>query len=133
MTTFSNRLKNLQGDTSTSAFAKQCGVPYSTMRGYLEGDSNPPIINYLPKVAEAQSVTVDYLVSGIKEKLSGTQQNEKKEEGEMLLSGIEEYVKEKYGSELGGYSKFIIKFTKQFPDYEEWLEKKPQSQNSNVA
>jgi len=57
---FQRRLLILKGTTSLNSFANKCGIPYSTMRGYIEDNANPTLDN-AKKIAAACDVTVAWL------------------------------------------------------------------------
>lgn len=60
MNAISLKLSELQGKTSKNAFAKKCGLPFSTMNTYLEGKSIPGLDIAL-KIALANQVSIDWL------------------------------------------------------------------------
>ncbi|MBU0680129.1 MAG: helix-turn-helix domain-containing protein [Proteobacteria bacterium] len=60
---FHKRLRALVGEISDNAFAKKCDIPGSTMRGYLDGSSQPNLEN-LAKIANACGVSVGWLAAG---------------------------------------------------------------------
>lgn len=53
------RLRSLQGDMRDKEFARVCGVPYSTMRGFLDGSSNPKPDAAI-KIADAFGKSLDW-------------------------------------------------------------------------
>jgi hypothetical protein len=57
------RLKAIMGDESVSSFARRCGFSESVLRGYLVSGKKPGL-DYLVAIAEAGSVTIDWLATG---------------------------------------------------------------------
>lgn len=66
-TTFSSRLKDLQGDLSVSEFARRCGIGESLMRKYLAG--SVPGSDKADRIARAAGVRLEWLLSGEPPKL----------------------------------------------------------------
>lgn len=62
-TNFSDRLKELIGNKSGRAFAKQVGISYSTLHNYLTGSSYPTLDNLIA-LSEATSVDIKWLATG---------------------------------------------------------------------
>ena len=62
MTTFLERLKELIGDRSASAFARHCGVPGSNIRSYLLG--REPGLENLVRISERCEVLLEWLMTG---------------------------------------------------------------------
>ena len=60
-TTFSERLSVLPNE-SYKAFAKRSGIPYGTLRHYLDGRS--PKVEHLIALAKAGGVSIEWLATG---------------------------------------------------------------------
>ncbi|ELY1988958.1 prophage transcriptional regulator [Vibrio harveyi] len=58
--TFSNRLKELKGETSGRKFAEKCGISHAVMGKYLNGTSSPTL-DSLIKISQATNVNIDWL------------------------------------------------------------------------
>ncbi len=67
MSTFKERLQELIGERSAAAFARQCGLPPTSIRGYLL--SNEPNLENLVRIAERSGVMLDWLALGMGVKL----------------------------------------------------------------
>ncbi|TBR38132.1 LexA family transcriptional regulator [Marinomonas agarivorans] len=59
---FKDRLKEAIGDESVRSFSKRCGISESVIRKYLAGSH--PVLDKLPKIAEATNKSMEWLVSG---------------------------------------------------------------------
>lgn len=59
---FARRLKEVVGDKKVVWFAKECRLPESNIRSYLNGKF--PSIDKAAAIAEASGVTLDWLASG---------------------------------------------------------------------
>ncbi|PKB91565.1 hypothetical protein A8A01_00190 [Ewingella americana] len=61
---FSQKLKEVMDTTGYSMkdLAQKCGVPYSTIRGYLVGESLPAGIEQIQKISKATGVSISWLV-----------------------------------------------------------------------
>lgn len=59
---FARRLKEVVGDKKVVWFAKECRLPESNIRSYLNGKF--PSIDKAAAIAEAAGVTLDWLASG---------------------------------------------------------------------
>lgn len=57
------RLRSLLRGTSVNAFARESGIPESSLRLYLRGAKIPP--QRLAKIAEAKGVRLEWLINGI--------------------------------------------------------------------
>lgn len=66
-TGFSNRLKQVIGDRSGRAFAKEAGISYSTLHNYLTDVSSPTLDNLIA-LSNATGVSIQWLATGEKEK-----------------------------------------------------------------
>lgn len=60
---FVARLKEVIGGESKSSFSRRCGFKESVLRGYLV-DGKKPGLDYLVAMANAASVTVEWLATG---------------------------------------------------------------------
>ncbi len=58
--TFSNRLKELKGETSGRKFAEKCGISHAVMGKYLNGTTSPTL-DSLIKISQATNVNIDWL------------------------------------------------------------------------
>ncbi|EKO3919717.1 helix-turn-helix transcriptional regulator [Vibrio metschnikovii] len=61
---FPERLRVSIGDLSVRSFAQKCGLSESGLRKYISGETYPPL-DKLISIAEAASVSFDWLCSGI--------------------------------------------------------------------
>ncbi|HFH2546551.1 TPA: helix-turn-helix domain-containing protein [Klebsiella aerogenes] len=63
-TEFGNRLSQLLAMTGNSMkdLARKCEIPYSTIRGYVAGDSLPNGIDQLQKISRSTGVSVSWLL-----------------------------------------------------------------------
>lgn len=62
-TSFSDRLKEVIGDRSGRAFAKEVGISYSTLHNYLTGVSSPTLDNLIA-LANSAGVSLQWLATG---------------------------------------------------------------------
>ena len=74
MTTFSEQLKLLIANESVNSFAKKCELSESGIRSYLQGTL--PKIDAAIKIANANSVSLDWLISGGNSLDAGMSDNE---------------------------------------------------------
>ncbi len=58
------RLKKLQGNLKQADFIRKCGIPGSTMRGYLSGKRRNIGLDQAEKIAKANGVSVEWLLYG---------------------------------------------------------------------
>lgn len=65
---FKDRLREAIGDESVRSFSKRCGISESVIRKYLAGSH--PILDKLPKLAEATGRSMEWLATGKEESTS---------------------------------------------------------------
>ena len=114
-------------------FAKRCGIPQTTMSGYLNA-VRPPSIAHLIKIAAACNVTIDWLVNGgsppIKETISQLPAEEpepQKDIFEQAMDSVFDIIKkwqaDKNGRTLKTATEFNLELSQRFPEMIEWLKK----------
>jgi transcriptional regulator with XRE-family HTH domain len=119
---------------SDSAFAVRCGMKQSTFSGYVNRGKSPSVLN-LKLIAEANSVSLDWLITGEGQKMRGGEAGRKKLDEEvnskdpfnLAMDAFFEMVKEWQANEKGRTMETAMKFSQEFPlrfpEYTEWSKK----------
>ena len=110
-------------------FAKMCGIPPSTLHGYVKGKI--PKSEYLVRIFEECGVSTTWLLTGIGPKYLDDREGKKEGYSNPLLNDIEAWLLEQKegqeGEEEDINAWFRVQFGKSFPEFKEWLKKRDEA------
>lgn len=117
-------------DGNQAEFAKMCGIPPSTLNGYVKGKIPKP--EYLVRIFEECGVDITWLLTGKGPKYLDDQDRKQEVHSNALLNDVEDWLQEQRGEEEEGEEEdinawFRVQFGKSFPEFKEWLKKRDQA------